>query len=74
MIRKGIKSIGKMAVLNEFMLSDVRVNPRSLKAELAVKKAHHTRPWLAWSTIRPHVSVFLIHGRKHTRAKIWKPQ
>ena len=43
MIKKLSKIIGSTAVLNEFMLSGVRVKPMSMKAELGVKMPHQTR-------------------------------
>ena len=39
-MRKDMRSKGKTAVLNEFMLSGVKVNPKSIKAELDVQKPH----------------------------------
>ena len=63
-----------MAVLNEFMLSGVNVKPRSIKAECGVKKPHHTRPWLASSTIAPYVELLMIHGTRLTTPSNQKPQ
>ena len=39
-IKNAIRSKGKTASLNEFMLSGVKVKPKSMKADWGVKKPH----------------------------------
>lgn len=40
-IRKDINNSGQIAVWKEIILSGVKVKPKSVKAELAVKTPHH---------------------------------
>ena len=74
MIKKDINNNGQTAVLKDIMLSGVRVYPRSVKAELAVKIPHQTLPCPSCSTIEPYVWLFRIQGKRHTTPKSEKPQ
>jgi hypothetical protein len=53
MIRKLISRRGHIAVWKEIILSGVRVKPKSVNAEFAVKTPHHTLPWPSFVTIEP---------------------
>lgn len=52
-MRKLMARSGHVAMLNEFMLSGVRVKPRSIKAECGVKIPHQAWLWPAASTMSP---------------------
>ena len=56
------------------MLSGVRVNPVSVKAEFAVKTPHQGLPWPTCSTTGPYVLLWRIHGTKQTSPNILNPQ
>ena len=72
-MRKLMRSSGKTAVLKEFMLSGVKVKPRSIKADEAVKKPHQVLACPALSTMVPY-PLLIIHGTRHTTPRSQNPQ
>src|SRR3569833_820838 len=71
-MRNDKSSRGKTAVLNEFMLSGVRVKPRSVKAEFAVKKPHQIQNKKTTKTTRPKTTQKKNHNTRQTTPKAQK--
>jgi hypothetical protein len=67
-----MSSMGKTALPKEIIESAVRVNPKSLKTEAALKTPHHGRPWPASVTTEPYVALLKIHGVRIMTPRIWK--
>jgi hypothetical protein len=73
-IRNDMTTSGRVDFWNEIMLSGVRVKPRSVKAELAVKKAHHVLVTPTDSGMGPYVLSAKMYGSKKQTAMMEKPQ
>jgi len=89
MIRKLIRRRGRTAYSKETILSGVRVNPRSLKAEAEVKMPlqrletrdvvskeatyHQVLLKPSASAIGPHRPLLTIHGTSTSSPSRWKP-